>query len=63
MKYTKKDFEMVADAIKTARNLDVESPEEVINWFAGYFADKFRKSNPSFDTEKFINACQRTKQK
>lgn len=58
MKYTKATFEMVANIIKQARNLETQDGRPVgLDVLARTFANKFAESNPLFDRARFLKAC------
>ena len=57
---TRKDYVLIADSIKTARdNWDGFTPEarEAIDGLARSLASKLGQENPRFNRETFLTAC------
>ena len=54
---TRKDFELIADALAAAR----PRPDNVLvhehNYIAKQLAAKLRSTNPNFDSARFLRAC------
>lgn len=63
-KMTKKDYEMVADAIcqtkaNFPRDCDEEfSPKAIFEDLVGQLCREFKKDNMKFDSDKFRRACE-----
>lgn len=56
---TKKDYILIADALREARDGTVfwsGAPDEVINLVANRIADKLQADNPRFDRKRFLEA-------
>lgn len=58
---TKKDFELIAAAIKRAREphalKHLETVETVLDGLARDLAGELRQTNPKFDAVRFLRAC------
>ena len=55
---TRKDFQLIADAITETRALEpTGSPEAVLALITDIFADKLAGTNPAFDRDRFLTAC------
>lgn len=59
MAMTKKDYELVADAISLTR-YDSANPEvaKALNTLTVRLANLFGEANPRFDVVKFLSACE-----
>jgi hypothetical protein len=57
-KMTKKDFELIAEAIKIVNNYEpTGSPKAVLSLTVDVLADVLGTTNPLFDRAKFLTAC------
>jgi hypothetical protein len=58
---TKRDFEMIAAALRDTRPLPSREPGERVRWLeiVDTFASRLGRSNPAFDRERFTAACGR----
>ena len=54
---TRKDFQLIADVLKASSTSPVN--RMVINELAVTFASELAKTNPRFNKELFIKACQK----
>lgn len=56
---TRKDFQLIADALRVAREYEpTGSPEAILALVADVFADKLAGTNPNFDRARFLKACE-----
>lgn len=51
---TRKDFQLIADAISELNNYD---GDDAYSYIANVFADRLADTNPRFDRNRFLEAC------
>lgn len=57
-KYSKRDYELVARIIKSAREtIEGDQAQTAIGYVLALFAQEFREDNAAFDAERFMKAC------
>ncbi|MGA0610067.1 hypothetical protein [Caldimonas sp. KR1-144] len=61
-RYTKKDFEMVADVLKRARKAVLRTGDTHVSaqfdvFFVPAICDELAETNPKFDRKRFAAAC------
>jgi hypothetical protein len=54
---TRKDFILVAGAIREARSLIDPKDGPILDRTAELLADRFKATNPLFERERFLKAC------
>lgn len=54
---SKKDFELIADVLSEAQGIYASSPENMRENIAYIFADVLSETNPRFDRDRFLIAC------
>lgn len=60
-KFTKKDFEFLADALAAARKdcamREMGLPTDAVDTVVDRMAERLRETNPAFNPERFRDAC------
>jgi len=54
---TRKDYELIAEAIATTRGHAYADQLYIVDWIASDVAEALRTTNPRFDREWFLKAC------
>ncbi len=55
---TKKDFELIADAISATQGFFAGGVDDFVNHLVDSLIVRLANNNPRFDSEKFRKACQ-----
>ena len=54
---TRKDYNLIAEAIELARSEATEPQRDAIYWAANRIANALRRNNPRFERARFMEAC------
>ena len=53
----RRDYELIASAIKRARDFSINADKPGVDWAARMIADAFAREKPGFDRDLFLTNC------